>query len=102
VVGSGDYLLYGCDEMKDIEWNGEYPKLVAELEQQLAECQATNKTFYYEKGMATIALDTMLKQAKREALLEAADYVDTFAISIDTPVTAIAWHIRRMAKELET
>jgi hypothetical protein len=47
------------------------------------------------------ALDTMKHKWQREALLVAADYVDTFAISNDTPVTAVAWHIRRMVKELE-
>lgn len=46
-------------------------------------------------------LERFAAAIRREALLEAADYVDTFAISNDTPVTAIAWHIRNRAKELE-
>ena len=86
------------------------------LEQQLAECQAREKVLrdglldiddwdsatLSASGMARLldlpsdstALDTMKRQWQREALLEAADKIDS-----------ISWNgrdfIRRMAKELE-
>jgi len=68
------------------------------LERQLAECQAWKDDVV---NMIATEVKTARKQWQREALLDAADYVDTFAISNDTPVTEIAWHIRNMAKELE-
>ena len=131
MVGSRDYLLYGCDEMTDIdgkeaaEWK---EPTVESLRQQLAECQAREKVlrdaFACHINASTIysitddvriaqealalpsdstALETMLKAAKREALLEAASAIEKDADRVGTAwVSGLhADTIRRMAKELE-
>ena len=96
---------------------------IAELEQQLAECQAREKVRIVAleqacdllsdrlystpldriyKALAlpsdSTALDTMLKAAKREALLEAATVVHNMR---GYTYSDISGDLRRMAKELE-
>ena len=96
------------------------------MEQQLAECQAREKVLRDALALASdawgqpafpsvivnkalampsdlAALDTMLKAAKREALLEAADRLESYDYIKSQPAIpyAEAHELRRMAKELE-
>jgi hypothetical protein len=95
-------------------WKEVFEVSINDLKQQLAESQAREKVLrdalkdYHQfrptdisvKALAvpsdSTALDTMLKQAKREALLEAAEYLATGICENDN-----GDYLRNMAKELE-
>jgi len=83
--------------------------LIAGLKDDLAECQAREKVLREIVDLTTqvtglkfdvesdsTALDTMLKAAKREALLDAAEYLSTGICENDN-----GDYLRKMAKELE-
>jgi len=97
--------------------NREASKEYAEVSRELAECQAREKVLrdalewvnsrfadvstlvIVRKALAlpsdSTALDTMLKQAKREALLDAAEQMESYC------GPTVYYELHRMAKELE-
>jgi hypothetical protein len=92
-------MFKGCHDSKTVQANLDAVQVRDDLRQQLAECQARNAEDGWRqcaKGQRTTQfcgqLEEAVKQAKREALLEAAD---KFAGSV------AEYELRRMAKELE-
>ena len=76
-----------------IDVHNQEPETVESLRQQLEEMQLRAESF---EG-------SMLKQAKRETLLEAADWLESYRYIKSQPAIpyAEAHELRRMAKELE-
>ena len=76
-----------------------YPKRVAELEKQLAECQA--QTPLAEGPWEEQAYNAGKKEGQREALLDAKHVAENM-MALGYKIEAIVGDISNMAKELET
>jgi len=106
-----DALLACGSDYSDILLNA--VNEIRQIRQQLAECQAREKATpksNYEKGVFnpvfespsdSATIDTMLKQAKREALIEAAEDFEQVCPSAEIARCAVGDELRYMAEELK-